>query len=269
LDNKGDFTNAVTSTTPFRYPIPDANEYINCNSFKLIEIDAQKKGENNIFKELITKINLKIDENNKITEKIKSEYEEQLKNIKQEFENKLLQQQNKYNHYIESIKYIIFLQNENIITSEEVDVHNKIINDAINIVDVKHHENVSTTQNEATHSTNDEKDSIKKNRPKKLSECFKTDTIFHHYKCGINEYAKYISKQDCIYRYSINQDILDYNEIFYTLNNFTTSNYNKKNKKNKTNRTTKNNAYIECNYKDNKTREWISCDNIQTGIILN
>jgi hypothetical protein len=255
-DNK-EFMNVSSVVNPFRFLISGEKEKTEYDS-KTCEINKI-----DFFNELLNKINLKIEENDEIIKNITLKYEEKLTTLKKEYENKLLEQKNIYNSYVESKKSLIFLQNE-IISNK----NNKVLTPiTMTITEEAPTQNNTKIVEEAP--TQKKQTKTNKKRPTKLNECFKTDTIFHHCKCGNDEYAKYIVKQDCIYRYNINEDATNHDEIFYSLNDFTVSNYSKKNKINKTNRTTANNAYLECKYKDNKTGEWVSCNNIQIGSILN
>ena len=56
-------------------------------------------------------------------------------------------------------------------------------------------------------------------------------------------------------------------ESYDSINAFTNENYRRKNEREGTNRTLRNNAYVECLYK-NDYGVWSSCDDLKDEIIL-
>jgi hypothetical protein len=105
-----------------------------------------------------------------------------------------------------------------------------------------------------------------KGRPKNLTECFKRDTLLHHNKSGINEYAFVYAVNGMIYPCDENMENKEGGKGM-TLNGFTEKNYAEKNKREGTNRTISSNAYTQLNYK-NDDGIWCSCNDLKTGVIL-
>ena len=107
--------------------------------------------------------------------------------------------------------------------------------------------------------------SINKNRPDTLKECFKRDTLLHHKKKGIDEYAMVCAKDGFVYM--CDEHMTTKGLSFRSLNAFTNHNYTERNKREGSDRTTRNNAYIELVYK-NDEGTWISCDEVVSNQIL-
>jgi len=102
-------------------------------------------------------------------------------------------------------------------------------------------------------------------RPKNLASCFKRDTLIHHNKGGNNEYAMVSSANGKVHR--CNSEMKEAGENYESINAFTNENYKRKNEREGTNRTLRNNAYVECLYK-NDAGIWCSCDDLRDGKIL-
>jgi len=103
------------------------------------------------------------------------------------------------------------------------------------------------------------------NRPKNIGQCFKPGTLIHHNKCGMNEYALVQSNGSLV--------ACDRNgvqklgcPVFHSLNAFTQYNYEKRNERDGKRRTTRNNAYTETFYL-NHQGQWISCVNLEEGVL--
>jgi len=108
--------------------------------------------------------------------------------------------------------------------------------------------------------------SMNKNRPDSLKECFKRDTLVHHKKKGIDEYAMVCAKDGFVYICD-EQMTTKKSLSFRSLNAFTNHNYTERNRRDGSERTTRNNAYIELVYK-NDEGTWISCDEVVSNQIL-
>jgi hypothetical protein len=107
--------------------------------------------------------------------------------------------------------------------------------------------------------------SMNKNRPDTLKECFKRDTLVHHKKKGIDEYAMVCANDGFVY--ICDEQMTTKSLSFRSLNAFTNHNYTERNKREGSDRTTRNNAYIELVYK-NDEGTWISCDEVVSNQIL-
>ena len=233
-NNSNNFINLPKKINPFRYPNTIAVDNININiNDNINDDDDQDDDDIKECKNAIIKCESKI-----------IEYEEKIKHIKEEYENKLTKYENKKEQLCKIISGFKEIIDDN-------------LNDKTNIIDT----NTILDKNTIIDKKNNA-------RPKSLSECFKSDTMFHHYKCNINEFAIYKVTENCIYRCDEKGNI-KHNEKFDSLNAFTSNNYIERNKKEGTNRTTRNNAYLECNYKNNITNKWLSCNFIKKNTILN
>jgi len=102
-------------------------------------------------------------------------------------------------------------------------------------------------------------------RPKNLASCFKRETIIHHNKGGNNEYAMVYAVNGRVHR--CNNEMKEIGEGYETINAFTNDNYKRKNERDGTNRTLRNNAYVECLYK-NDAGIWCCCDDLRDGKTL-
>ena len=102
-------------------------------------------------------------------------------------------------------------------------------------------------------------------RPKNITSCFKRDTLIHHNKGGNNEYAVISLTDGKIHR--CDSEMKNIGESYDSINAFTNENYRRKNEREGTNRTLRNNAYVECLYK-NDYGVWSSCDDLKDEIIL-
>jgi hypothetical protein len=269
LNHRNEFKNVRTTVNPFRFPGMIKNEEIvetqtqECEEGTLhntSNIYENKMKENNI---IITNLIVE-NENHKFV------LEEKIKNITDEYNKLISTSQIKIDNLKKNntiMMSIIQLEKDIV----HVDVNNVKINNNIIIEQPKAvlHEPIKIIIDESVedHENDENRKSTNKKRPHCLSECFKIDTLLHHNKSRLNEYGVFVVKDKLIYRCDSN-GIITGKETFKSLNSFTCNNYSNKNKLNGTNRTIRNNAYIECFYRNNSTTEWNTCDELKEGVIL-
>jgi hypothetical protein len=94
LNKNNDFENAKIKVNPFRFPNKITNEELQKDNNVILNDDELSS-----YKTKLIEYSKYISENNKIIKNIQDDFEEQTNKLKIEYENKLLEQKNKYNKW--------------------------------------------------------------------------------------------------------------------------------------------------------------------------
>jgi len=92
-----------------------------------------------------------------------------------------------------------------------------------------------------------------------LKTCFFEDTLLHHPRGRINQYALFKCNDAKIYLTDSNGQIMDKGKTFDTLNCFTKFNYQEDNKTREKQRGLNANAWVEVKFFDRKDTKWHAC----------
>jgi hypothetical protein len=94
LNKNNDFENTKVKVNPFRFPNKIKNEDLQKDNNIILDND-----EISTYKKKLTEYNTYISENDIVIKNIQNSYEEQTNKLKIEYENKILEQKNKYNKW--------------------------------------------------------------------------------------------------------------------------------------------------------------------------
>jgi hypothetical protein len=94
LNKNNDFENTKVKVNPFRFPNKIKNEDLQKDNNIILDND-----EISTYKKKLTEYNTYISENDIVIKNIQKYYEEQTNKLKIEYENKILEQKNKYNKW--------------------------------------------------------------------------------------------------------------------------------------------------------------------------